>query len=317
MVGVDWHNRPTMWQFNYSAETWSTLSFTPSVFPGTIPPGGCMVIKNDELLLFGGLDESNTTTGQIYIYNIHSGTWRHGTSSSKTRARMACATVAEYLVVWGGYTNGTVPDGFLFYNIRNNTWVGSSSTGITNMPNNSARARKSNKATIIGGATAILVIGVTIGLIAACRSHQRLFSSHCNRYDVREGGTNNDVSRHGLDLKSLPAQNIWNRVLNPYIQLNSKTMDICNKSPSVFGRLHKPQCLDTNENSVHQGLNNNPQYTGSTHVYSSDQDDLQQQLTQAGSITCDPHGQRTSTPAVDIPFDPQTEVAQLQSSAVI
>ncbi|KAF9925076.1 hypothetical protein FBU30_005097 [Linnemannia zychae] len=189
--------------------------------------------ENGELLLFGGLDESNTTTGQIYIYNIPTNTWRHGTPSSNTRARMVCATAGNYLVIWGGYTNGTEPVELLFYNIKNDAWVGSPSSSNTNLTDNSKADPKSNKAVVIGGiAGAVLVIGIIIGSIFICHFQQDVLSRYCSRNKGQNRGTNGDTSQ-------LSTQDKLNLSLPHYTQLCPSIVDTCDKPFVRFTETYK------------------------------------------------------------------------------
>ncbi|KAF9919565.1 hypothetical protein FBU30_010862, partial [Linnemannia zychae] len=159
MVGLNWFNKPIMWRFYYNTKRWETLSVTSPTALEIVPSGGCMVfVANNMLLLFGGLDESNTATGQIYIYDISTSTWKRGAPSMLTRAKMACATAGDYFIVWGGYTNGTESVKTLFYNFKKDTWITNSGGDPSDLPNVGVETSKGSKPVIIGGSVAAAVL---------------------------------------------------------------------------------------------------------------------------------------------------------------
>ncbi|KAF9917668.1 hypothetical protein FBU30_000632, partial [Linnemannia zychae] len=224
MIGLDGFNKPIMWRFFLDIERWETLSITLPTVLETVPSSGCMVIVNDILLLFGGLNESNTTTNQIYIYNIPTSTWRRGAPSMLTRAKMACATAGDYFVVWGGYSNGTEPVNTLFYNFKKDIWITNSGNNSTDLPNVGAETSKSSKSAIIGGSiAAIVVVGAIIGFIFF-RHRRRLLSAHKN-HERKHKKIDSVSLQNEVEGNALSAQNNSNVSKNYHIPKANATLD--------------------------------------------------------------------------------------------
>ncbi|KAF9125743.1 hypothetical protein BGW39_007193 [Mortierella sp. 14UC] len=116
---------PTMWEFQPITKNWTKLTMHgdgPAILSDS-----CMIsaFGGQKLLLFGGANSANATTGDIFIFDTATYTWTKMVTSESPRGGMACASAADYMVVWGGYNDRTklLPLGeFLFYNIKTDKW---------------------------------------------------------------------------------------------------------------------------------------------------------------------------------------------------
>ncbi|KAF9915338.1 hypothetical protein FBU30_002052, partial [Linnemannia zychae] len=271
---------------------------------------------NSMLLLFGGLDESNTTTGQIYIYDIPTNTWKRGTPSKLTQAKMACATAGDYFVVWGG----------------------SPSSYSTSLLDTNTTYHKSNKVAIIGGSVgAVVVIGATIGFVFIChrrqnnKKHRKFddllqhlakvnpdpndttdktpvmdFGADHKNYDIKTEIPMSDFQENQEYQYLLPGPTYFSPP--PPTATTAATAPVVLMSPTLLA----PQYVDPNRQGLYQGLYNHPQYVGPIPVLTQDYDKTHPFPLMSPFIHS-PHGPYTSMPDRDIPLNTLKEVAEMHA----
>ncbi|KAF9365739.1 hypothetical protein BGX34_008604 [Mortierella sp. NVP85] len=113
-----------------STNGWKSFSTPPK---GTLPLGSCLVAANggSQMILFGGYSKTtNVTSGDIYILDVATSTWKVGPSVPipDRRQTPACAVSNDQFIAWGG--NAAVGNDVvapvnmtLVYNLKTNTWT--------------------------------------------------------------------------------------------------------------------------------------------------------------------------------------------------
>ncbi|KAG0283915.1 Acyl-CoA-binding domain-containing protein 5 [Linnemannia gamsii] len=168
-----------LYAYNEASE-WRLLSVK-----GDIPSprrSSCFVpaYQGTKMVLFGGLNTTLVTLGDIYILDVATLTWSRGPDGGLTVARYesACAVTNDYFISWGG--GNDIPANLattVVYNIKAASWTtnfeGSSVTSPTESlyvppPLNSGGpgSTRINLPAVIGGSVAaVVVVVVAVALI--------------------------------------------------------------------------------------------------------------------------------------------------------
>ena len=75
--------------------------------PEKLRCSGVMAIDNNQILLMGGQRENLTFTARCNIYNVKEDKWSEHSSMQEAKANIGCCRVADYIYIFGGYTNNS------------------------------------------------------------------------------------------------------------------------------------------------------------------------------------------------------------------
>ncbi|KAF9912339.1 hypothetical protein EC991_011031 [Linnemannia zychae] len=119
------------YEYTPSNRQWKALNTT-----GPYPiksMGGCMVAayEGTKMIVFGGIVDSTTTVGDIYIIDMLTMKVTKGPTAPAPRYYMACAVAGDNFISWGGYSKDAIfePTALsgtgtpLIYNIHSGQWV--------------------------------------------------------------------------------------------------------------------------------------------------------------------------------------------------
>ncbi|KAF9094013.1 hypothetical protein BGX23_002638 [Mortierella sp. AD031] len=172
---------PGLWEFQFASKIWEQIVES---------------LGGQKLVVFGGWMGSQIGSN-IYIFDIVTYTWTIGAIAPDVRVEIACASVGDYFLFWGGSDRlDSSPADIVFYNIKTDKWVKqteiappantsteivpsstSSTTGSRGSINtgtpDTTLAPKSNTAAIGGGIAGAIVVTVAIvGFLFVRRRHR-------------------------------------------------------------------------------------------------------------------------------------------------
>jgi N-acetylneuraminic acid mutarotase len=114
-----------MYILDIETRKWQTMHFKNGPPPRA---SHSAIVKDDELYIFGGKDEDNNKLGDLWIYNIKTGTWNeaqypHG-EGPISRSGHSTGVFKNYIIVYAGIHELTqeLSDMYL-YDTNNGTWI--------------------------------------------------------------------------------------------------------------------------------------------------------------------------------------------------
>ncbi|KAF9093097.1 hypothetical protein BGX23_003661 [Mortierella sp. AD031] len=169
---------------------WSRVQTTGPT-PGDIS-GHCMVpaYNGTKMVVFGGTDLHENSSGNIYILDVQSRRWEAGkpVNPNQARCNMACAVAGDSFVAWGGDNKRVNMDATpIVYNLKTGEWTTqfyrvTPDGGSLPAPTPGAQGG-SNIAAIAGGAAGGIVLGGIVAFLLIRRRRQNNAKGHAGTGD--------------------------------------------------------------------------------------------------------------------------------------
>ena len=114
------------WAYEYSSNTWTNMS--PVVTPtGKVAPSMTYDSESDRVILFGGLDDGGTYSGETWTYDFNSNNWTlmtpSSTPSDRFDAPMTYDNESDRVIMAGGWNAGGFIDELWAYDYNTDTWT--------------------------------------------------------------------------------------------------------------------------------------------------------------------------------------------------
>ncbi|KAG0048147.1 hypothetical protein BGZ83_006844 [Gryganskiella cystojenkinii] len=155
----------TLVEYEPAIDTWSGILEATGASPG-IRSCHCMVSAygGTKMVVFGGLDASNSVSGAIFVLDLASMNWIAGNPAPSPRYDMACAVAGDSFLAYGGSGVGISNAPIIIYNLRTNQWVNQFDPTGTSTPSPSSSPGSNSSSTTDG--SSLSSHGSSIGPIA-------------------------------------------------------------------------------------------------------------------------------------------------------
>ena len=114
------------WAYDYSSNTWTNMSpvVTP---PGKLAPSMAYDSESDRVILFGGLDDGATYSGDTWAYDFNTNNWTLMSPSTHPSDRfdapMTYDSESDRVIMIGGWNAGGFIDEVWAYDFNTDTWT--------------------------------------------------------------------------------------------------------------------------------------------------------------------------------------------------
>jgi N-acetylneuraminic acid mutarotase len=114
------------WTYEYSSNTWTNMSpvVTP---PGKLTPSMAYDSESDRVILFGGLDDGGTYSGETWAYDFNTNNWTlmnpSTNPSDRFDAPMTYDSESDRIIMIGGWNAGGFIDDVWAYDFNTDTWT--------------------------------------------------------------------------------------------------------------------------------------------------------------------------------------------------